>query len=82
MFIIGLIIGIILTLIIISVRAYLKANHLKMKWGNVILALIIVWLIYSFLGMTFAPEYTKPNGNVCKGYKYGLKICSGDINAE
>lgn len=82
MLVLGIFIGIILTLIIISIRSYLKVNHLKMEWKNVILALVIIHLIYSFVGIIFAPEYTKPNGNVCKGYKYGWKICSGDINAE
>lgn len=85
-FIIGMIIGIILTLIIISIQHYLEDNHLRMNWKNVFIAfgviLIVSWFIYSFVGMTFGPKYTKSNGNTCQGYKYGLKICWGDINAE
>lgn len=84
--IIGIIIGTVLTLLIISVQHYLKTNHLKLKWKNLFIALgcliIIAHLVYSFIGILAAPEYTKPNGNVCKGYKYGWKVCSGDINAE
>lgn len=82
MFIVGLIIGSIITLIIIKIHNYLKANNLKMKWKNVFIALLIGWLLYSFVGIIFEPQYTKDNGNTCKGYKYGIKICSGDINAE
>lgn len=84
--IIGIIIGIILTLLIISIQHYLKTNHLKLKWKNLFIAfgclIIIVHLIYSTIGIFVGPEYTKSNGNVCKGYKYGWQICSGDINAE
>lgn len=84
--IIGIIIGSMITLLIISIHHYLKANHLRMNWKNLFIALgilvLILYLIYSFIGMTFGPEYTKSNGNVCKGYKYGIKICTGDINAE
>lgn len=84
--IIGIIIGTLLTLLIISIQHYLKTNHLKLKWKNLFIALgcliIIVHLVYSFIGILTEPEYTKTNGNVCKGYKYGWKVCSGDINAE
>lgn len=86
MIIIGIAIGVILTIIIIHIQHYLKANHLVMNWKNLFIALVIllltVYLIYSFIGIAFGPKYTKSNGNVCKGYKYGIKVCSGDINAE
>lgn len=82
MFIVGLIIGIIITLIIIRINNYLKINNRKMEWKNVFITLLILWLVYSFVGIVFGPQYTKDNGNTCKGYKYGIKICSGDINAE
>lgn len=82
----GIIIGALLTLLIISINGYLKINHLKLKWKNIFIALgcliIIAYLIYSTIGIFVSPEYTRPNGNVCKGFKYGLKVCSGDINAE
>ncbi len=84
--IIGMIIGIILTLIILAIQHYLKDNNLRINWKNVLIALgvilIIVWLIYNFMSLTIGPEYTKSNGNICKGYRYGLKICWGDINVE
>lgn len=84
--IIGIIIGIILTLLIISLNNYLRINHLKLKWKNILIALgclfMAIYLIYSFIGILTQPQYTKSNGNVCKGYKYGIQICSGDINAE
>lgn len=84
--IIGIIIEALITLLIVSIQHYLKTNHLKLKWKNLLIALgcliIIVHFIYSLIGILIAPEYTKPNGNVCKGYKYGWKACSGDINAE
>lgn len=84
--IIGIIIGVILTLLIVSIQRYLKTNHLKLKWLNVFIALgcliFIAHFIYSTIGIFTQPEYTKSNGNVCKGFKYGWKVCSGDINAE
>jgi uncharacterized protein YneF (UPF0154 family) len=84
--IIGIIIGALITLLIVSIQYYLKTNHLKLKWKNLFIALgcliIIAYLIYSFIGMVIAPKYTKSNGNVCKGFKYGIQVCSGDINAE
>lgn len=84
--IIGIIIGALITLLIVSIQYYLKTNHLKLKWKNLFIALgcliIIAYLIYSFIGMAIAPKYTKPNGNACKGFKYGIQVCSGDINAE
>jgi len=82
----GFVIGSLLTLLIISIKHYLRRNHLKIRWNNVLIAIFVLvivgWTVYSFIGMAVGPEYTKSNGNVCKGYKYGMKICSGDINAE
>lgn len=85
MLILGIFIGIVLTLIVV-ISIYVRVNHLHMKWKNLFIGLTIIavvaHLVYSFIGIATQPEYTKPNGNVCKGYKYGWKICSGDINAE
>lgn len=82
----GIGIGIMLALIIVKIQNYLIKNHLMIRWNNILIAIFILtitgWLIYSFIGMTIGPEYTKTNGNVCKGYKYGMQICHGDINAE
>lgn len=67
-------------------QRYLSEHHLKFHWDYLISALfsilIVIYIIYSMAGIITAPEYTKSNGNVCKGYKYGIQICSGDINAE
>lgn len=58
----------------------MKNKNIKLKF--VIKLLLIIWIIYSFIGIIASSEYVKPNGNVCRGYKYGWKICGGDINAE
>jgi len=82
----GFILGSIITILILTIKNYLKINHLELEWKNIFIALVIfsviIYLIYSFIGITIGPMYEKTNGNVCKGYKYGWKICSGDINAE
>ena len=87
--IIGVAIGIILALIIAYIKKYLKENHLRVNWQNVFIALLIIifilfviWFIYSFIGISKCEKIAQPNGNVCSGYKYGMKFCSGDINAE
>lgn len=84
MIIVGIITGIILTLIVTSIQHYLERNHLKLKWTNVFIALIailfICWITYSSIGMIFGQTHS--NGyKECTGYQYGLKICVGDINA-
>lgn len=84
--IIGIIIGTMITLLINGIHHYLKANHLIMNWRNLFIALgilvFILYLMYSFIGMIFGPIYTKSNGNVCQGNTYGIKRCTGNINAE
>lgn len=80
--IIGMVIGIVLTNAIITLQKYLKKKGLKINWGNIAKVLLVIYLIYSFIGILISPEYTKPNGNVCKGFNYGIQVCSGDINAE
>lgn len=83
---IGILIGVLITRIVIRIENQLKKENRVINWRMVCSTLaaigIVIWLIYSFIGMAVAPEYTKPNGNVCKGFKYGMQICSGDINAE
>lgn len=83
---IGFLIGVALTRIVIKIENELKKENLVINWKKVFATFatigIIIWIIYSFIGMAIAPEYTKPNGNICKGFKYGIQICSGDINAE
>ena len=84
--IIGIILGIVLTLIILNIRHYLSDNHLVINWRNVFIAIvmlvIIIWISYSIIGMIFGPVHVEASGNTYQGYKYGLKIGSGDINAE
>lgn len=68
-------------------QKYLSEKHIRFRWdrliGTAIVILIIIYGIYSMVGILTTPTYTKPNGNVCSvGYKYGFKICSGNINAE
>lgn len=86
MMIASIILGSIITILILKINNYLITNHLKLEWKNLFIALavfsLIIHLIYSFIGMAVGPTYQKANGNVCKGYKYGWKVCSGDINAE
>lgn len=86
--VISLIALIVAVLIYIGTRIQkiLKERHLIFHWDKLFIGLIsivaVVYIIYSMVGMTIAPEYTKPNGNVCKGYKYGIQVCSGNINVE
>lgn len=75
---IGIIIGILLT----QLNKYLKRNHINLRWKNIILFLMIIHFIYSCIGIIASPGYTKANGNVCRGFNYGIHMCSGDINAE
>ena len=66
-------------------RRYMDKNNLVFNWDNIKRALFIlfaIWFIYSTIGVIFADTYVKDNGNVCKGFPYGFKICSGDINKE
>lgn len=64
------------------VGSILYINRKNLDYRKILLTIIIIWLIYSFIGIISLNEYKKSNGNVCHGYKYGLKICGGDINAE
>lgn len=91
LFIIVLILIVALILAIAMFAGYklhenIKKQGLTMIWARVFIPLIalltISYLIYCFVGMIASDEIKKANGNVCKGYKYGIKICSGDINAE
>ncbi len=79
---IGITIGIVLTLIALYIRNYLRKNNLRLNIKFIIGIILIAHLIYSFIGIIVSPVYTKPNGNVCKGFNFGINICSGDINAE
>ena len=54
----------------------------RFKWELVVGMVLFAWIIYSLIGITFGPEKTKENGNVCKGYDYGFKVCRGDINKD
>ena len=79
---IGIVIGVVLAKLYTRLKKYLKRKGLRIDWKNIVIFLVIIYLIYSFIGIIVSPEYTKQNGNVCKGFDYGIQICSGDINAE
>ncbi len=63
-------------------KAILKKLNWKIVTSIAVFLVLFVYWIYSFLGVTFGPINQKENGNYCKGYTYGIKICWGDINAE
>lgn len=54
----------------------------RFKWELVLVIVLFAWIIYSIIGIAFGQEKTKGNGNVCKGYNYGFKVCRGDINKD
>lgn len=58
----------------------------KIRWeatiGIVLFVLVLAYFIYSTVGISFGPIKQKENGNYCRGFDYGFKICWGDINAE
>lgn len=85
-FIFGFVSGISFLTLIILINNYLFISNRRIDWKNLIIAIVVlivvIYLIYNFIGIAIGPTVTNKNGNTCKGYKYGLKICSGDINAE
>lgn len=70
----GLIIGSLVT-------DYLKNKGLEFNYKFILIAFILFYIVYCIVGI-MTNEYKKPNGNICRGYEYGFKICSGDINVE
>ena len=82
MIFLGSLIVVVLTILIVSLNNYLKRNNLKLNIKFIIYVIITIHLIYSIIGILFSPEYTKPNGNVCTGFNYGINVCSGYINVE
>lgn len=79
MLVIGIGLGFILTSLL---DHYLTKKRLSLNYGLLAVIVLSLWLVYSAVGMFIGPRYTKDNGNVCQGFKYGIHICSGDINAE
>ena len=61
---------------------YLAKKRLSLNYGLLAIIVSSLWFIYSAIGIFIGSSYTKDNGNVCQGFKYGIHICSGDINAE
>ena len=63
-----------------------KITIKKIRWEIVgcIIAYIIAfaYMTYSVIGIGFGPIVKKENGNYCRGFDYGFKVCWGDINAE
>ena len=53
-------------------------KKIRVKWKNAIKTILLIWSIYSILGLLFGQEYETKDGNICKGYQYGVKICAGD----
>lgn len=80
--IIGIIVGIFISVLIDKIKKYLKRNHLKLDLVNcyafVITFVAIIYLTYSGVGIISSTH--NENGNICKGFNYGIQICSGDIN--
>lgn len=82
----GIVIGISIISLIILLNYCLYVSNRRIDWIKLIIAIVVlivvIYLIYNIIGIVIGPTVTNDNGNTCKGYKYGLKICSGDINAE
>lgn len=79
MLVIGIGIGFILTSILDN---YLRKKGLILNYKFLAIIILGLWFIYSFVGFFLGTEYAKDNGNVCKGFEYGIQVCHGDINAE
>lgn len=60
----------------------MKITKKRFRVERVIIAILVVYFIYSFIGVIFGTEYTKSNENTCKGFPGGIQVCSGDINAD
>lgn len=56
----------------------MKKKVIRVKWKNICITLMLAWIIYSFIGMIIGPELEKENDSICKGFKYGFKICVGN----
>lgn len=79
MLVIGIGIGFILT----SLLDYcLARKRLALNYKLLAIIVLCLWLIYSVAGIFIGPKYIKDNGNTCQGFKYGFRICTGNINAE
>lgn len=52
-------------------------KRIKIKWGNVIGLIIVLYLVISFVGMFTSERSSIDKYTMCKGYKYGVKVCSG-----
>lgn len=63
-----------------------KITRKKINWKIVIslaaYAIAFIYVTYSVVGIATGPIKQKANGNYCRGYNYGIKVCWGDINAE
>ena len=60
----------------------MKITKKRFRVERVIIAILVVYFIYCFIGVIFGTEYTKSNGNTCKGFSGGVHVCSEDINVE
>lgn len=78
----GILLGVLIAKLYRFLDEYLKKNNLKIDWKNIVIIIVVGYLVYSFIGIIVSPSYKKPNGNECKGFNYGIQICTGDINAE
>ena len=64
-----------------EIRVYLDHRSLKLPVGSITTVVLFAFVVYSIAGI-FTNEYTKVNGNICRGFPDGIKVCRGDINAE
>ena len=60
----------------------MKITKKRFRVERVIIAILVVYFIYCFIGVIFGTEYTKSKGNTCKGIPGGVQVCSGDINVD
>lgn len=80
--ILGMVIGVGISIMIMELKEYLKKNHLQLDWNRILKFFMICYGLYSLLGIIISKKEISPSGNICKGFNYGINICSGDINAE
>lgn len=70
MLVIGIILGFIVTSMLDN---YLQKKRLILNYKLLAVIVVILWFIYSLIGLFFETNYT--NNNICKGFEYGIQIC-------
>lgn len=54
----------------------------RINWKNIFKLMLVLYVVASIIGLLTSKSYIKKNGNECKGYKWAIHVCSGDINVE